>query len=60
LILKAFSKSKAKHVITREAAAGLAEDCVGFEQAAEYIPILSLYEKSETRTGGPFGQRKLV
>jgi hypothetical protein len=39
---------------------GLTEDCLGFEQAVDHIPVLSVYESLETRTGGRFGSKSMV
>lgn len=59
-ILKACTKHKLKHVVTSEAASGLAEDCMGFEQAMDEILVLSLYETLPTRLNGRFGSKLVV
>jgi len=59
-ILKAYSKSKTKPLVNKEDAAALVEDCLGFEQAVDGIPVLSMYEGKETRTGGIFGPKAMV
>lgn len=44
----------------KEITSGLAEDCLNFEQVFDQIPVLSLYETAETRTGGLFGPKLVV
>ena len=46
--------------MTKELASGLAEDCLNFEQAFNQIPLLSIFETAETRTGGVFGPKTVV
>lgn len=60
VIFKTFLNSKLKHVITRQAAAGLSGDCLSFEQAMNQTPVLSIYETIKTRTGGVFGNKLIV
>jgi hypothetical protein len=59
LILRLCVKTKAKHVSSSEIAAGLARDSMVFEQAFSQVPVLSLYETIESKTGR-FSQRALV
>lgn len=44
----------------KEITSGLAEDCLNFEQVFDQIPVLSLYETAETRTGGLFGPKLVL
>ncbi|KAH8821382.1 NB-ARC and TPR domain protein [Xylogone sp. PMI_703] len=59
-IFKTFTKSKTKHVLTRQAADGLAGDCEGFVEAMREVPVLSIFETIKTRTGGLFSPRMML
>lgn len=50
-ILRSFLKSKSKHVLTRQATEGLAADCLGFVQAMDKVPVLSMFETEKARAG---------
>ena len=46
--------------MTTEMTSGLADDCLKFEKVFDHVPVLSLFETEETRTGGIFGPKTVV
>jgi hypothetical protein len=60
LILKAFSKPRRRHIIPKELATALGDDCLCFERGFSQSPVFSVHERQESSTGRGFWRKRIA